>query len=58
VVPFSFLLLGLGLVGVVIGREHRALHDLAGRSAVVLDFGDRPAELPGPLSKFLDRQQP
>jgi uncharacterized RDD family membrane protein YckC len=54
--PFSFLFFGLGLVGVVIGREHRALHDVAGRSAVVLDFGDRPAELPGPLSKFLDRQ--
>jgi uncharacterized RDD family membrane protein YckC len=54
--PLSILLLGLGLVGIVIGREHRALHDLVGRSAVVLDFGDRPAELPGPLSKFLDRQ--
>jgi uncharacterized RDD family membrane protein YckC len=54
--PVSFLLCGLGLVGVVVGREHRALHDVAGRSAVVLDFGDRPAELPGPLSRFLDRQ--
>ena len=57
VLPFSFLLLGLGLVGVVIGREHRALHDVVGRSAVVLDFGDRPAELPGPLSTFLERQE-
>ena len=57
VTPLSFLLFGLGLVGVVIGREHRALHDVVGRSAVVLDFGDRPAELPGPLSKFLDRQE-
>jgi uncharacterized RDD family membrane protein YckC len=56
VTPVSFLLFGLGLLGVVIGREHRALHDVVGRSAVVLDFGDRPAELPGPLSKFLDRQ--
>ncbi|HRD63089.1 RDD family protein [uncultured Nocardioides sp.] len=55
--PFSFLLFGLGLVGVVIGREHRALHDVAAHSAVVLDFGDRPAELPGPLSRFLDRQE-
>ena len=54
--PVSFLVFGLGLIGVVIGREHRALHDVVGRSAVVLDFGDRPAELPGPLSKFLDRQ--
>ena len=55
--PVSFLLLGLGLVGVVIGREHRALHDVVAKSAVVLDFGDRPAELPGPLSSFLDRQE-
>jgi len=57
VLPLSFLLLGLGLVGVVIGREHRALHDVVGGSAVVLDFGDRPAELPGPLSRFLDHQE-
>ena len=55
--PLSFLLLGLGLLGVVIGREHRALHDVVGGSAVVLDFGDRPAELPAPLSRFLDRQE-
>jgi uncharacterized RDD family membrane protein YckC len=54
--PVSFLLLGLGLVGIVIGREHRALHDVVAGSAVVVDFGDRPAELPGPLSRFLARQ--
>ena len=54
--PVSFMLFGLGLIGIVIGREHRALHDVAGHSAVVLDFGDRPAELPGPLSRFLDRR--
>jgi uncharacterized RDD family membrane protein YckC len=53
--PVSFAVFGLGLVGVVVGREHRALHDVAGRSVVVVDFGDRPAELPGPLSRFLDR---
>jgi uncharacterized RDD family membrane protein YckC len=56
--PLSFLFFGLGLVGVVVGREHRALHDVLGRSVVVVDFGDRPAELPGPLSRFLDRQEP
>jgi uncharacterized RDD family membrane protein YckC len=55
--PFSFLFFGLGFVGIVVGREHRALHDVAAKSAVVLDFGDRPAELPGPLSRFLDRQE-
>jgi hypothetical protein len=54
--PVSFLLLGLGLVGIVTGREHRALHDVVAGSAVVVDFGDRPAELPGPLSRFLARQ--
>jgi uncharacterized RDD family membrane protein YckC len=54
--PFSFLLFGLGLVGIVIGTRHRALHDVAGGSVVVVDFGDRPAELPGPLSRFLDRR--
>jgi uncharacterized RDD family membrane protein YckC len=53
--PVSFAFFGLGLVGVVVGREHRALHDVVGRSVVVVDFGDRPAELPGPLSRFLDR---
>jgi uncharacterized RDD family membrane protein YckC len=53
--PFSFLLAGLGLVPVVLAREHRALHDVVAGTAVVFDFGDRPAELPGPLSRFLDR---
>jgi uncharacterized RDD family membrane protein YckC len=57
VMPVSFAFFGLGLVGVVIGREHRALHDVAGKSVVVVDFGDRPAELPGPLSRFLDRRE-
>jgi uncharacterized RDD family membrane protein YckC len=54
--PFSFLFFGLGFVGIVIGSKHRALHDVAARSVVVVDFGDRPAELPGPLSRFLDRR--
>ena len=52
--PVSFLIYGLGLIGIVIGLRHRALHDVVARSAVVFDFGDRPAELPGPLSRFLD----
>ena len=56
VLPFSFLFLGLGFVGILIGSRHRALHDVAAPSVVVVDFGDRPAELPGPLSRFLDRR--
>jgi uncharacterized RDD family membrane protein YckC len=57
VYPFSFLLLGAGLVPILLGRNHRALHDVVGGTAVVFDFGDRPAELPGPLSRFLDRNR-
>jgi hypothetical protein len=47
------LLLGLGLVGVVIGRERRALHDVFAGSVVVYDWGDRPAELPAPLTRWI-----
>ena len=36
VFPFSFIL-GLGLVGIVIGREHRALHDVGANTTVVYD---------------------
>jgi hypothetical protein len=35
VFPFSFLFCGLGFLGILGQREHRALHDLAAGSAVV-----------------------
>jgi uncharacterized RDD family membrane protein YckC len=56
--PLSFLLFGLGLVGIVIGRERRALHDVLAGSAVVYDWGDRPAELPAPLARWIADHQP
>ena len=43
VYPISFLILGLGLVGVVFDRRRRALHDLAARSCVVYDW-ERPSD--------------
>lgn len=46
----------LGMLGVVFDTRHRALHDLAARTAVVYDWGDRPAELSGPLSQWLTEQ--
>ncbi|TCN43920.1 putative RDD family membrane protein YckC [Kribbella orskensis] len=55
VFPLSVLLLGLGFVLIVFHRAHRALHDLIAGTAVVYDWGERPAELPGPLSDFLIR---
>lgn len=53
--PLTFCTLGLGFVGIVAGREHRALHDVLAGTAVVYDWGDRPAELPSPLSRWLRR---
>lgn len=54
VMPLSFALLGLGLVGIVLGRERRALHDVIAGTAVVYDWGDRPAEMPAPLTRWLE----
>jgi uncharacterized RDD family membrane protein YckC len=54
--PLSLIPFGLGLVGVVTDREHRALHDLIAGTAVVYDWGGRAAQLPGPLSEFLSRR--
>jgi len=55
--PLSFGLFGLGLVGAVAGRERRALHDVVARSTEVIDWGDRPAELPAPLSSWLGQRR-
>ena len=56
VLPFSFLLFGIGAWIALVDRRRRALHDLAARSAVVYDWGDRPAALPAPLTRFLERR--
>jgi hypothetical protein len=36
-------------------RDHRGLHDVIAATAVVYDWGDRQAEMPGPLADFLHR---
>jgi uncharacterized RDD family membrane protein YckC len=43
VFPFSFIL-GLGLVGIVIGRRRRALHDVAAGTLVASDVAGRDVE--------------
>ncbi len=58
VFPLSALLFGVGFLLIVVQREHRGLHDLIAGTAVVYDWGDRPAEMPGPLSDFLNRAEP
>jgi uncharacterized RDD family membrane protein YckC len=54
--PVSAAPLGVGFLGILFHREHRALHDLVAGTAVVYDWGRRIAELPGPLSEFLARR--
>lgn len=46
VLPVSLLFLGLGLIGILIGRERRALHDVVAGTCVVYDWGARDAEMP------------
>ncbi len=43
--PLSFLIFGLGFVGIVVGRERRALHDLFAGTAVVYAWDARAARL-------------
>ncbi|HEX5696507.1 MAG TPA: RDD family protein [Acidimicrobiia bacterium] len=54
--PLSFAILGLGLVGVVFGRERRAWHDHLARTAVVYDWGSRAARMSTPLAAWLERK--
>jgi uncharacterized RDD family membrane protein YckC len=43
--PLSFLLLGLGFVGILLGDRRRALHDVIAGTAVVYSWDARAAQL-------------
>jgi uncharacterized RDD family membrane protein YckC len=49
--PLSFLILGLGFLGILVGRQHRALHDVIAGTAVVYAWDARAARL-----RFLARE--
>lgn len=51
--PFSIALIGAGVVMILVHRRHQALHDLCAGTVVVYDWGDRPAQLPAPLTAYL-----
>ena len=51
VFPLSFLLLGLGFLGILVQHEHRALHDLIAGTTVVYAWDARAARL-----RFLARE--
>jgi uncharacterized RDD family membrane protein YckC len=48
--PLSFLLLGLGFVGILLGDRRRALHDVIAGTAVIYSWDARAARL-----RFLSR---
>ena len=53
--PLSFMVLGLGFIGLLFGSRRRALHDWIAGTVVVYDWGDRPAEMSAPLTQWLGR---
>ena len=54
--PVSAAILGIGLLLILFHRRHRALHDLIAGTAVVYDWGERDAQVPVPLTRFLERR--
>lgn len=54
--PLSFVILGIGLLGVVFNPHRQAWHDRFAKTAVVYDWGSRAATMPTPLAEFLDRR--
>lgn len=55
VFPVSFLVFGLGFLGIFISPTRRTLHDAAAGTIVVYDWGDRPAEMNAPLTQWVNR---
>lgn len=47
---------GLGFLLALYHREHLALHDLLAGTTSVYDWGERAAELSGPLTAYLERR--
>jgi len=54
--PLSFILFGIGLLGIVFNRQRQAWHDRFAKTAVVYDWGSRTATMPTPLADFLERR--
>jgi uncharacterized RDD family membrane protein YckC len=51
--PLSFLILGLGFLGILLGDQRRALHDVIAGTVVVYSWDARAARL-----RFLSRDRP
>jgi uncharacterized RDD family membrane protein YckC len=55
--PLSFLTLGIGFLGILFGRDRRALHDVIAGTAVVYGWDAREARLRS-LARHSDDQHP
>ena len=53
VLPVSFLLFGLGLIGILLGKDRRALHDRLAGTVVVYSWDARAARL-----RWLAKREP
>jgi uncharacterized RDD family membrane protein YckC len=53
VFPLSLVMFGMGFIGIFISPTRRTLHDAAAGTVVVYDWGDRPAEMSAPLTKWV-----
>lgn len=54
--PLSFVIFGIGLLGVVFNPHRQAWHDRFAKTTVVYDWGSRAATMPTPLADFLERR--
>jgi uncharacterized RDD family membrane protein YckC len=52
--PVAVAPLCLGLVPCLLGRRRRGLHDAVAGTSVVYDWGDRAAQMPAPVSRFVE----
>ena len=57
VLPISVSFFLLGCLGILISPERRTLHDAAAGSVVVYDWGERPAEMSAPITRWITKQE-
>jgi uncharacterized RDD family membrane protein YckC len=53
ILPFSVSFFAVGCIGILFSPERRALQDAAAGSVIVYDWGDRPAELSAPITRWI-----
>ncbi len=56
VTPFAVVTFVFSYIGLFFGKERRALTDVAAGTVVVYDWGDRSADMPAPMTRWLERQ--